>query len=196
MEPVAEAVVTVGNSERFWRRVFHGFHQPGLPGPAFSSTRRETDCYSWHDSVVVALARMRPSRADPASPGFSVSRSDAPTKLRLVALCGGARLPGADGLLCGQRSYRTVRPNHKRPLLFQDGIHARRQLTGHCHNGFASGHFLGMPLKDAPVESPQFRIFANRYPSALNQLVAQTTVSGPSNRAAIYFLPGGVFAGH
>ena len=115
------------NSERFWRRVFHSIHQPGLQGLLlFSSTRRETDCYTWHDSVVVTLSRMRPSRADPASPGFSVSRSDAPAKLRLVALCGVEAFPGADGLLCGQRSYRTVRPNHIRPLLFQDGIHARR----------------------------------------------------------------------
>ena len=27
LEPAAEAVVTVGNSERFWRRVFPSFHR-------------------------------------------------------------------------------------------------------------------------------------------------------------------------
>ena len=66
MEPVAEAVGTVGNTERFWRRVFPGFHSLGFAGPAvltapISSTRRETDCYAWHDAEVVTLSWMRPS---------------------------------------------------------------------------------------------------------------------------------------
>jgi hypothetical protein len=139
---------------------------------------------------------MRPSRADPACPGFSVSRSDAPTKLRLVALCGIEAYPGADGLLYGQRSYRTVYLNYICSLFFQDGVHARRQFTGYRHNGFAGGYLLGMTLIDAAIESAQVRIFVDRYPGALNQLVPQTAVAATRNRTAIFLVAGGVLAGN
>ena len=46
-----------------------------------------------------------------------------------------------------------------------------------------------MALIDAAIESPQFRIFANGGPGALNQLVAQTTVARARNRAAIFLSP-------
>jgi hypothetical protein len=105
MEPVAEAVGTVENSERFWRRVFHGFHSLGLTGPAVSSTGRETDCYSWHDSsgrhtlVDAALSRAIPKAPGPLSPETNLSAG-----LRLFVLCAVEAFPGASGLLCGQRS--------------------------------------------------------------------------------------------
>jgi hypothetical protein len=80
--PVAEAVGTVGNSERFWRRVFQalweavgkslldfstGFHRAAVStawAPVAWRSRlrlfscltvRETDCYSWHGTQTVTL---------------------------------------------------------------------------------------------------------------------------------------------
>src|SRR6202165_4675461 len=132
---------------------------------------KETDCYTWHDTMFVTLSSMRPTRAIPVALG-SLSPETKRSKLRLFVLCGVESFPGAAGLLCGQRSYRTVGTNHKRALFFQDRVHARRQLTGYRHNGFAGGYLLGLALIDAPIESAHFRIFADRCPSALNQLVA------------------------
>ncbi len=121
--------------------------------------------------MFVTLSRMRPTRAIPVALG-SLSPETKRSKLRLFVLCGVESFPGAAGLLCGQRSYGTVCANHKGALFFQDGIHARRQLTSYGHNGFAGGYFLGLALINAAIESAQFRIFADRCPSTLNQLVA------------------------
>jgi hypothetical protein len=64
---------------------------------------RETDCYTWHDSIVVTLSWMRPSRAgDPEGPGpLSQTRS---SQLLLFVLLTVEAFPGASGLLCGRRS--------------------------------------------------------------------------------------------
>src|SRR5450759_201788 len=155
---------------------------------------RETDCYTWHEAMFVTLSRMRPTRAIPVALG-SLSPETKPSKLRLLVLCGVESFPGADGLLCGQRSYRTVCANYKGALLFQDGIHARRQFTSYCYNGFAGGYLLGLALIDAPIESAQFRIFADRCPSALNQLVAQTAVANAGYLTAIFLVTSGMFTG-
>src|SRR5207302_405189 len=85
---------------------------------------RETDCYTWHDTMFVTLSSMRPTRAIPVALG-SLSPETKRSKLRLFVLCGVESFPGAAGLLCGQRSYGTVCANHKGALFFQDGIHAR-----------------------------------------------------------------------
>ena len=138
---------------------------------------------------------MRPTRAIPVALG-SLSPETKRSQLRLFVLCGVESFPGAAGLLCGQRSYGTVCANHKGALFFQDGIHARRQFTSYCYNRFAGSYLLGLALIDAPIESAQFRIFADRCPSALNQLVAQTAVANASNLAAIFLVAGGVFAGN
>src|ERR1700682_2751853 len=122
--------------------------------------------------MFVTLSRMRPTRAIPSALG-SLSPETKRSQLRLLVLCAVESFPGAGGLLCGQRSYRTVCANYKGALLFQNRVHARRQLTGYGHNGFAGGYFLGLALIDAPIKSAQFRIFADRCPGALNQLVAQ-----------------------
>lgn len=145
--------------------------------------------------MFVTLSRMRPSRAIPLALGSLSPEAKRSQKLGLVVLCGVEAYPGADGLLCGQRNYRTVCSNYKRSLFFQDGVHARRQLTGYRHNGFAGGYLLGLALIDAPIESPQFRIFADRHPSALNQLIAQTAVADAGNLATIVLVAGRVLAG-
>src|ERR1700730_3606315 len=155
---------------------------------------KETDCYTWHDTMFGTLARMRPTRAIPVALG-SLSPETKPSKLRLFVLCGVQSFSRAAGLLCGQRSYGTVCANHKGALFFQDRVHARRQLTGYRHNGFAGGYLLGLALIDAPIESAQFRIFADRCPSTLNQLVAQTAVTNAGNLASIFLIAGGMFTG-
>src|SRR6266487_1565354 len=116
--------------------------------------------------MFVTLSRMRPTRAIPLALG-SLSPETKRSKLRLLVLCGVESFPGADGLLCSQRSYRTVCVNYKGALFFQDSVHTRRQLTGYRHNSFACCHLLGLTLIDAPIESAQFGIFADRGPSAL-----------------------------
>src|SRR5207244_1708746 len=70
----------------------------------------------------------------------------------------------------------------------------RRQLPSHRDNGFARGYFLGVTMIDAQIEGAQFRIFSDRGPGALNQLVAQPAVARAGNPAAIFFLAGGVLA--
>src|SRR6185503_12253819 len=114
--------------------------------------------------------------------------------LRLIVLCAVEFVPGADGLLCGQRSYGTIGPHDVRPLLFQNYVNPLRQFARHGDNGFARRDLLGMSLIDAPVKSPQLRIFTDRGPGALNQFVAQATVARPGNLTAIFFLAGRVFA--
>src|SRR5438094_2410355 len=54
----------------------------------------------------------------------------------------------------------------------------------------------GMALVDAPVKGAQFRVFANRGPGALNQLVAQAAVARASNATAIDLISGGMLARH
>src|SRR5450759_3045863 len=83
---------------------------------------KETDCYTWHDTMFVTLSRMRPTRAIPVALG-SLSPETKRSKLRLFVLCGVESFPGAAGLLCGQRSYGTVCAHHKGALFFQDSIH-------------------------------------------------------------------------
>ena len=62
------------------------------------STERETDCYTWHDTKIVTLSRMRPSSVT-ASPGFSVSSNEAPVgftagrAVRCRGVPGGRRSP-------------------------------------------------------------------------------------------------------
>jgi hypothetical protein len=73
-------------------------------------TLRETDCYSWHDSKVRhTLVYAAHSRAKPFALGSLSPETNLPIYLRLIVLCGIESVPGADGLLCGQRSY-AVRP--------------------------------------------------------------------------------------
>ena len=138
-------VETVGNSARFgfWRRVFHSFHHlghasRGWVNPFVSSTERETACYSWPDSEVrhtVVDAAL--SRADPKALGSLSPETNLSAGSRLLVLRAVEASPGADGLLCGQRSWQIFWPQNVRPLFFQDGVNARRQLPSHGHNGFA-----------------------------------------------------------
>src|SRR5450432_4170414 len=120
-----------GNSERIWRRVFPGFHslvlyQAGcLSRFCFSLTARVTDCYAWPDTRVSAHSRgCGPLKGNFRRPRVLCLRHESPNlsttesgALKLFALLTVESVPGAAGLLCGQRSYRT-RPHHKRPLLF------------------------------------------------------------------------------
>src|SRR5437899_4307935 len=86
-------------------------------------TSRETDCYSWHDSMVRhTLVDTARSKAKPSALGSLSPETKLPVNLRLIVLCGVESFPGADGLLNGQGSYRTIRPDHIRPLLFQNYI--------------------------------------------------------------------------
>src|SRR5438034_3138008 len=160
-----------------------------------ASTSRETDCYSWHDSVGRhTLVDAAHSRAKPYALGSLSPETNLPVHLRLIVLCADESLPGADGLLCGQRSYRTIGPHHVRPLLFQNYINARRQFPRHRHDGFARRYFLRMTVINALVESAQLRIFLNGGPGALNQLISQPAVAGARNLAAIFFLAGRMLA--
>ena len=99
---------TVENSERFLCRVFHSFHQPGLQDPvAFSVLQPEERLTairgptqrSSHYQGFGPLGRI------PFALGSLSPEAMPQPKLRLVALCGIEAYPGADGLLCGQRSY-------------------------------------------------------------------------------------------
>ena len=51
-----------------------------------------------------------------------------------------------------------------------------------------------MSLIDALIELTQFRIFSDRYPGALNQLVAQPAVARARDLAAILFVTGRMLA--
>ncbi len=159
------------------------------------SRPKETDCYSWHDTMFVTLSRMRPIRAMPLALGSLSPEAKRSQKLGLVVLCGVESFPRAGGLLCGQRSYRTIYAHDKRALFFQDRVYARGQLTGYRHYRFASGHLLRLALINAPIESAQFRILADRGPSTLNQLAAQTFVADAGNLPAIFLVAGRVLAG-
>src|SRR6266550_3230936 len=160
-------------------------------------TLRETDCYSWHDSMVRhTLADAAHSRAKPFTLGSLSPETNLPANLQLIVLCAVESFPGADGLLCGQRSYGTIQPHYIRPLLFQNYVDALGQFARDGHDGFARGHLLGMALIDTAIEITQLGIFLDGGPGALNQLVAQAAVTRASNRAAIFFLAGRVFAGN
>src|SRR5712691_5800972 len=202
MEPVVVVVETVGNSARFgfWRRVSHSCHHLGHASrgwvkPFVSSTERETACYSWPDSDVRhTLVDAALSRADPKALGSLSPKTNLSAGLRLFVLRVVEAFPGADGLLCGQRSCEIFWPQNVRPLFLQDGVNARRQLPSHRDNGFARRYFLGVTMIDAQIEGAQFRILSDRGPGALNQLVAQPAVARAGNPAAICFLAGGVLA--
>src|SRR5438270_6521808 len=158
-------------------------------------TSRETDCYSWHDSMVRhTLVDTARSKAKTSALGSLSPETKLPVNLRLIVLCGVESFPGADGLLSDQRSYRTIRPDHVRPLLFQDYINPICQFARHGDDCFARGYLLWVSLINTAIESPQFRVSLDRRPSALNQFVAQATVAGASNLTAILFIAGGVFA--
>src|SRR5712691_1125496 len=83
-----EVVGTVGNSERFWRRVFHSFQNLDLLRARLAEAlfllnlERETDCYSWPDSVgrhtLVDAARSIKSLGHSRRPGSSVSNTNLP----------------------------------------------------------------------------------------------------------------------
>src|SRR6266436_1302787 len=158
-------------------------------------TSRETDCYSWHDSMVRhTLVDTARSKAKPSALGSLSPETKLPVNLRLIVLCGVESFPGADGLRYGQRSYRTIRPHHVRPLLFQNYINPICQFARHGDDRFARGYLLGVSLINAAIESPQLRISLDRRPSALNQFVAQAAVTGAGNLTAIFFITGGVLA--
>ena len=53
-----------------------------------------------------------------------------------------------------------------------------------------------MTLIDAPIELAQFRIFSDRHPGALNQLVAQPAVARARDLTAILFVAGRMLARH
>src|SRR6266851_8135194 len=101
---------------------------------------RETDCYSWPDSMVVTLSWMRPSLTgawvNPESPGplsqKRISQLLREANLRGEIFCKESStnavrsvdrrgVPWASGLLCGQRRGGNFSQN-KWPLFFQDGI--------------------------------------------------------------------------
>src|SRR5436190_5110467 len=160
-------------------------------------TSRETDCYSWHDSMVRhTLVDAAHSRAKPSALGSLSPETNLPVKLRLIVLCGVESVPGADGLRYGQRSYRAIGPHEVRPLLFQNYVNTLRQFSGHGDDSFARRYFLRMALIDAAIEITQLGIFLDGGPGALNQLVAQAAVAGTSNLAAIFFFAGRMLARH
>src|SRR2546423_7860176 len=147
--------------------------------------------------MFAALTSIRPTRPMPVALGSLPPETNRSPELSgLFVLCGVESFPGAAGLLCGQRSYGTVCANHKGALFFQDGIHARRQFTSYGHNGLAGSYLFGLALINAPIESAQFRIFADRCPSALNQLVAQTAVANASNLAPVFLVTSGMLTGY
>src|SRR6185295_9699643 len=126
------------------------------------STSRETDCYSWHDTRVRhTLVDAARSRAKPSALGSLSPETKLPVKLRLIVLCGVESFPGAAGLLCGQRSYRTIGPDHVRPLLFQNYINPICQFARHGDDRFAGCYLLWVSLVNTAIESPQLRIFAD-----------------------------------
>src|SRR2546423_3696217 len=155
-------------------------------------TSRETDCYSWHDSMVRhTLVDTARSKAKPSALGSLSPETKLPVNLRLIVLCGVESFPGADGLRYGQGSYRTIRPHNVRPLLFQNYINPICQFAGHGDDRFARGYLLWVSLINTAIESPQLRIFLDGGPGALNQFVAQATVAGAGNLATILFIAGG-----
>src|SRR5262245_40243930 len=90
-----------------------------------TSTSRATDCYTWHGSVARhTFVDAAHSRAKPSTLGSLSPETNLPVNLRLIVLCGVESVPGADGLLCSQRSYGTVGPNYIRPLLCQNYVNA------------------------------------------------------------------------
>src|SRR5436305_2019131 len=158
-------------------------------------TSRETDCYSWHDSRVRhTLVDTARSKAKPSALGSLSPETKLPVNLRLIVLCGGESFPGADGLLNGQGSYRTIRPHNVRPLLFQNYINPICQFARDGDDCFARGYFLWVSLINTAIEVAQLRIFTDGRPSALNQFVAQAAVAGASNLTAILFIAGRVLA--
>src|SRR5258706_4430600 len=83
-------------------------------------TSRETDCYSWHDSMVRhTLVDTARSKAKPSALGSLSPETKLPVNLGLIVLGGVESFPGADGLRYGQRSDRTIRPHNLSPLPFQ-----------------------------------------------------------------------------
>src|SRR5437588_8197358 len=134
------------------------------------------------------------SKAKPSALGSLSPETKLPVNLRLIVLCAVESFPGADGLLYGQGSYRTIRPHNVRPLLFQNYINPICQFARHGDDSFARGYLLWVSLINTAIESPQFRVSLDRRPSALNQFVAQAAVAGASNLTAILFIAGGVFA--
>src|SRR5437588_2822993 len=128
-------------------------------------TSRETDCYTWHDSMVRrTLVDTARSKAKPSALGSLSPETKLPVNLRLIVLCAVESFPGADGLLCGQRSYRTIRPDHVRPLLFQNYINPICQFARHGDDCFARGYLLWVSLINTAIESPQFRVSLDRRP--------------------------------
>src|ERR1051325_593275 len=162
-----------------------------------ASTSRETDCYSWHGSMARhTLVHAAQSRAKPSALGSLSPETSLPVCLRLIVLCAVESVPGADGLLCGQRSYGTIGPDHIRPLLFQNYVNTLRQFARHRANGLARRDLLGLPLIAGAIEAAQLRIFLEGGPGALNQFAAQAAIARAGNLAAIFFLAGRVFARH
>src|SRR5712692_6098715 len=102
--------------------------------------------------MFVTLSSMRPTRAIPVALG-SLSPETKRSKLPLFVLCGVESFPGADGLLCGQRSYRIVCANYKRSLFFQHCVHTCGHLTSYGHNGFTSGYLPRVTFIDPAIES-------------------------------------------
>src|SRR5712692_895545 len=159
--------------------------------------RESTDCYTWPDRVGRhTLVDAALSRAIPKALGSLSPETNLPVQLGLIVLCAGESSPGADGLLCGQRSCETFWPHNKRPLFFQNRVDARRQFTSYRHDSFARGYLFRMAMVDAPIESAQLGILLDGGPGALNQLVAQPLVARAGDAAAILFFSGGVFARH
>src|SRR4030095_1341101 len=145
--------------------LFHSFHSLRMLDHrrlSVSWTERETDCYTWHDSddrhtlVDAALSRALPKAPAPLSP-----ETNLPARLRLFALCAVEAFPGAGGLLCGQRSCRTIGSKKIRSLLFQHGVYSRCHFSGYCNNSFFSSHFFRMALIDPAVEGSQFQIMGD-----------------------------------
>src|SRR5215471_14860130 len=137
-----------------------------------------TDCYSWPDLSRHTLVNAALSRAIPQALGSLSPETNLPVLLRLIVLCAGESSPGADGLLYGQGSCRTIRPQDVRPLFLQNYINARCQFARYRHDRFTRRYFLGVAVINALIESAQLRIFLDCGPSALNQLVAQPFVAG------------------
>ena len=128
-------------------------------------------------------------------PGLSVSRIE-PSGVYLSWYCLSSSRSLGHSLLLGQRSRLNFLSDFVRSLLHQHHRRPHTQFVSHCDNRDPRSAMTGMSFGHGAKEFSELVVLADRRPSSLNQLTAQSSIAGVGNRAALGSLPGGALGGN
>ena len=129
-------------------------------------------------------------------PGISVSRIEPSGVVSRSRFSTSSSRSLGHRLLLGQRSRINLFSHDIGSLLHQDHSNSRTELTGHCDNGDSRSQVPCMGAANRTIKISELAVLADRRPRRLDELTAQPSISGVSDRPPTGSIPGGVFGRH